>query len=74
VNYQSDSFWKRIQDYLPLHNRITPETEPLEYFIDIEKCNIHIDHYKVEQPKARLVLFHGIGGNGRLLSFIAVPL
>lgn len=74
MNYQSDSFWKRIQDYLPLHNRITPETEPLEYFIDIEKCNIHIDHYKVEQPKARLVLFHGIGGNGRLLSFIAVPL
>lgn len=74
MNYQSDFFWKRIQDYLPVYNRLTPETEPLEYFICIQNGSIHIDHYKVEQPKARIVLFHGIGGNGRLLSFIAVPL
>lgn len=74
MNYQSDFFWKRIQDYLPVYNRLTPETEPLEYFICIQNGSIHIDHYKIEQPKARIVLFHGIGGNGRLLSFIAVPL
>ena len=73
-NYQSDHFWRSIQDYLPLDNRITPETEPIEYYLDIQNFKIHIDHYKIEQPKARLVLFHGVGGNGRLLSFIAVPL
>lgn len=26
------------------------------------------------EPKARVIAFHGVGGNGRLLSFIAVPL
>ena len=74
MSYQSDSSWKRIQESLPMHNRITPETEPQEYYINIQNGKIHIDHYKTERPKARLILFHGIGGNGRLLSFIAVPL
>ncbi|MGI6590522.1 MAG: alpha/beta hydrolase [Eggerthellaceae bacterium] len=27
-----------------------------------------------QEPKARVIAFHGIGGNGRLLSFLAVPL
>ena len=36
--------------------------------------DIHIDHYKPDLPKARLILFHGVGGNGRLLSCIALPL
>lgn len=74
MNYQSDPFWRSLQTYLPVDNRISPEAEPAEYFLDICNCRIHIDHYKVEQPKARLVLYHGVGGNGRLLSFIAVPL
>lgn len=36
--------------------------------------DIHIDHYKTTYPKGRIILFHGVGGNGRLLSFIALPL
>lgn len=36
--------------------------------------DIHIDYYKPVLPKARLILFHGVGGNGRLLSCIALPL
>ncbi|MDR2906473.1 MAG: alpha/beta fold hydrolase, partial [Bacteroidales bacterium] len=47
---------------------------PSEYFMEIGKFQIHIDHHKHLSPKARIVLFHGVGGNGRLLSFIAVPL
>lgn len=35
---------------------------------------IHIDHYKPTYPKGKIILFHGVGGNGRLLSFIALPL
>lgn len=74
MNYQNDSFWKSIQGYLPSYNRLSHETEPSEYFICVQNGKMHIDHYKVENPKARIILFHGVGGNGRLLSFIAVPL
>jgi len=35
---------------------------------------VHVDHYRPDQPLAQVLLIHGIGGNGRLLSFIAVPL
>ena len=74
MNYQNDDFWRKIQEYLPLNNRLSAENQPLEYFIPVQNGRIHIDHYKVEQAKARIVLFHGVGGNGRLLSFIAIPL
>ena len=47
---------------------------PSEYFLSISGFEIHIDHYKPTSPKAQVILFHGIGGNGRLLSFIALPL
>lgn len=67
-----------MQQYLPLENRITSNNLPEEYFITVRNnardIQIHIDHYKVKNPKARIVLFHGVGGNGRLLSFIALPL
>lgn len=74
MNYENDYFWKSIQAYLPLENRLSSADMPVEYFISHQDIKIHIDHYKVDQPKARIILFHGVGGNGRLLSFIALPL
>lgn len=35
---------------------------------------MHIDLYRPAAPKGRVILFHGVGGNGRLLSFLALPL
>lgn len=63
-----------MQRFLPKHNQLTDNRVPQEYFVKIHGMNIHIDHYKHEDPKARIILFHGVGGNGRLLSFIALPL
>ncbi|MDU7337530.1 MAG: alpha/beta hydrolase [Clostridium sp.] len=74
MDYKNDSCWKDMQKYLPLDNRLTSNTAPLEKFMSIGNINLHIDHYMVEKPLARIVLFHGVGGNGRLLSFIALPL
>ncbi len=72
--YSDDDTWKNMQRYLPDANRLTENNMPDEYFMEIGKSQIHIDHYKRPAPKARVLLFHGVGGNGRLLSFIAVPL
>ncbi len=74
MNYQTDNFWMQMQAYLPPHNRLANDTPPQEYFIDYERFSIHLDHYLHPKPKGRLLLLHGVGGNGRLLSFIAEPL
>lgn len=72
--YDCDATWRNTQAFLPLSCRLTPESLPDEYYLSVDTSRIHIDHYRVIKPKATLILFHGVGGNGRLLSFIAVPL
>lgn len=74
MSYENDNVWKLVQEYLPKEYRINVNTKPEEYFIPINKYQIHIDHYKVQNPKATVIIFHGVGGNGRLLSCISVPL
>jgi alpha-beta hydrolase superfamily lysophospholipase len=74
MNYKNDDTWRLVQGFLPLPNRLTQDNMPNESFIKINRARIHIDHYISEKPKATVVLFHGVGGNGRLLSFIAIPL
>lgn len=72
--YHYDPCWVKIQPFLPQANRLTADNLPKEYFIPILDMDIHIDHYRPVSPKGRLILFHGVGGNGRLLSCIALPL
>lgn len=72
--YKHDPFWKEIQAYLPEENRLTGSVQPEEYLLPVCGCELHIDHYKPASIRGRVILFHGVGGNGRLLSFIAIPL
>lgn len=73
--YKNDCFWVNAQSFLPEDNRLTIDTMPNEYFLPLsDDLEIHIDHYKPVSPSGKVILFHGVGGNGRLLSFIAVPL
>ncbi len=73
--YKNDPIWRKVQDYLPPQNRLSTETEPEEHFWELNNGNrIHLDIYSPLSPKATIILFHGVGGNGRLLSFLAVPL
>lgn len=74
TGYRNDTVWKETQPFLPIHNRLSEKIMPEEYYIAVHDMKIHVDHYKPEHPKATVILFHGVGGNGRLLSFIAVPL
>jgi len=74
MGYENSAIWLDMQNFLPSQNRLTSETMPEEYFVNLAGFNVHIDHYNVDNPKATLILFHGVGGNGRLLSFIAVRL
>lgn len=73
-SYKQDTVSAKIQEYLPQSNRLTKDNFPESDFLTMFNMNIHIDTYKTFHSKARLILFHGVGGNGRLLSFIALPL
>ena len=72
--YGNEDIWPQIQDFLSINNRLTTKNIPDEYFLEIGNNSIHIDHYHVKEPKATMVLVHEVGGNGRLLSFIAIRL
>ena len=74
MGYKNDTTWKKMQRFLPVQNRLSKGNMPNEYYLSSLGMRVHIDHYKTANPKATLILFHGVGGNGRLLSFIAVRL
>lgn len=72
--YLHDKIWKQIQEYLPEENRLNDANMPTEEWLEIEGNTIHIDHYYNSDSKGIILIYHGVGGNGRLLSFIAAPL
>lgn len=74
MSYKEDVTWQKIQGFLPERNRLTDMISPKEYYVSINGMNVHVDHYEAVSPRGRVILFHGVGGNGRLLSFIAIPL
>lgn len=73
--YAKDPGWKAVQSFLPPEYRLTDQNLPRESYALLEGgCRIHVDHYLPENPKARVFLFYGVGGNGRLLSPVALSL
>ena len=72
--YENQIKWKQIESHLPEGFRTSPSTLPDESFVDWNDWKIHLDSYKNADAPAKVILLHGVGGNGRLLSFIAVPL
>lgn len=72
--YENLTAWRQIESHLPEGFRTSPSTLPKESFLDWNGWKIHLDTYKNADAPAKVILLHGVGGNGRLLSFIAVPL
>ena len=72
--YRNQETWKQIASFLPENYRISDETYPSELFIDWKGNKIHVDHYPNPESDAKIILLHGVGGNGRLLSFVGKPL
>jgi alpha-beta hydrolase superfamily lysophospholipase len=66
--------WKNFQPYFPEEWRINDHNYPDEYYWEWGKYHVHIDCFKPKKKskKIKLILLHGGGGNGRLLSPIAV--
>lgn len=74
--YSNLDQWKKIQYFFPEHTRINRGNYPKEEIWKRKNMDVHLDRYiPKESPKdIKIILVHGGGGNGRLMSPIAVPL
>ena len=70
MTYADQPAWRAIQEHLPEPYRLTPETEPAEEWWDHDGHRIHLDTYRRPDAPAKVILFHGVGTNGRQMTTI----
>ena len=68
--YKDQQAWRELQQFLPERLRLTDETAPEEDFWDWNGHTIHLDRYRNPRAKAKAVLHHGVGTNGRQMTLI----
>ncbi|KJS20675.1 MAG: hypothetical protein VR72_12860 [Clostridiaceae bacterium BRH_c20a] len=73
-SYSEIGLWSEIIKLLPIQNQIKGRSEPVEVYTELKDNKVHLDCYLNPAARAKVILLHGVGGNGRLLSFIGVPL
>lgn len=70
MSYASQPAWRAIQEHLPPAYRLTPDREPTEEWWDHEGHRIHLDTYRNPAAPVKVLLFHGVGTNGRQMSLV----
>lgn len=70
MNYSQQPAWRELQDYLPAEYRLTSQSEPAEEWWSHLGHEIHLDTYRNPAAAAKVILFHGVGTNGRQMSTI----
>jgi alpha-beta hydrolase superfamily lysophospholipase len=70
MSYTTQSAWREIQAFLPPDYQIHPGEEPAEEWWPWAGHEVHLDCYRNAAAPAKVILFHGVGTNGRMLSTI----
>ncbi|MGW7408799.1 alpha/beta hydrolase [Streptomyces sp. NPDC054833] len=68
--YRDQQAWRDLQEFLPSRLRLTDATAPEEEFWDWRGHRVHLDRYRDPGARAKVVLHHGVGTNGRQMSLI----
>lgn len=68
--YRDQRAWRDLQRFLPERMRLSDETAPEEDFWDWRGHRVHLDRYPKPDAKAKVVLHHGVGTNGRQMSLV----
>ncbi|MGZ0153504.1 alpha/beta hydrolase [Kribbella sp. WER1] len=69
-NYTEQTAWRAIQEFLPAGYRLTPDSEPAEEWWQHRGHRIHLDTYRNAAAPVKVILFHGVGTNGRQMTTI----
>jgi alpha-beta hydrolase superfamily lysophospholipase len=70
MGYQDQIAWQKIEQFLPLEFHIPKNQLPQEEWWAWHNNNIHLDTYRNPNAKIKVILFHGVGTNGRQMSMI----
>ncbi|NSL42711.1 alpha/beta hydrolase [Streptomyces sp. 8P21H-1] len=70
VYYRDHQAWRDLQQFLPARLQLTDATAPEEEFWDWRGHRVHLDRYPNPEAKAKVILHHGVGTNGRQMSLI----
>jgi alpha-beta hydrolase superfamily lysophospholipase len=68
--HQGQKAWREIQSFLPSEYLLQPDQEPKEDWWTWRGHKIHLDRFPNPNAKARVILLHGVGTNGRQMSTI----
>ncbi|CAG7561132.1 unnamed protein product [Fusarium equiseti] len=73
--YETQKEWHEIQSYLPKRLHFTPTHSPTEEVWHHDGHALHLDRWPNPTANVRLILHHGMGTNGRMMSMLlGVPL
>lgn len=70
MSYENQQSWKEIQSFLPVNYQLTVDCMPKEEYWSWNGHSIHLDTYRNKEAKAKIILFHGVGTNGRQMTTI----
>ena len=70
TTYENQKAWKDVESFLPNFYHYTQKYHPTEENWNWKGNNIHLDTFRNSTAKAKIILFHGVGTNGRQISLI----
>jgi len=70
MEYRTQSSWREIQAFLPKEFQLDRDHEPSEEWWQWKGHQIHLDCFRHPKAKIKVILFHGVGTNGRQMSTI----
>lgn len=70
MTYATQPVWKEMQSFLPSEFHIEAGHEPTEEWWDWKGHKVHLDTYRNPQARIKVILFHGVGTNGRQMSMV----
>lgn len=68
--YGAQAAWRTIQGFLPAEYRLGPGSVPDEEWWNWRGHRIHLDRFPKPDAAIKVILFHGVGTNGRQMSTI----
>lgn len=70
MDYTNQTAWQEIQRHLPADFQLTPATMPDTEWWAHQGHRIHLDTYRNRDAAVKVILFHGVGTNGRQMTTI----
>lgn len=70
MSYRDQKSWKEISNFLPEKLHFNSNYHPEEEWWNWKGNKVHLDTFRNPNAKAKVILFHGVGTNGRQMSTI----